>query len=497
MWKYGFRHKFLREYNCLGVLQEVTFWLMILVMQVESTTTCLLSYFLVDQSQFPLAAQVFQAMLVVQACWIGSLFWRILVVEAIDTGAHVAKHKLTARNEFRESSPSKKVATNRASAFLEHLRVDSQFEATPADFESKLFAGRILWWHRLVIAASTVAAALMPLLAAKSRHVMFAGLCEEDHLDDLTDAMQKACKKWTEVPTVSLLGWIDLPLWEVVRHFCVGGICGQQWYKFMSGILRTTQSFRQNASRLLVFLAKTKQANKESWSARERWRLASLNKENEEYLAQVLADGGSDVGTLDLTKLEDVHTWWRVRGFLQLDFVDESAGMDVAATTTALLLWSITIAGLLDWFVHDTHFTAGFVGTIILTIALTITMLNILDACIAINQMLLRDARILTDARIDVLLSDSPEQSKVNSLLEALQVKVEAFDERKQRLFGITITANLRNSWVATLCATGLTTAWQMFRPKVKDLTIDRIQDSLGRLPVPDWLETFATQKLA
>ncbi|CAE7201385.1 unnamed protein product [Symbiodinium necroappetens] len=419
MWKYGFRHKFLREYNCLGVLQEVTFWLMILVMQVESTTTCLLSYFLVDQSQFPLAAQVFQATLVVQACWVGSLFWRILVVEAIDTGAHVAKHKLTARKEFRESSPSKKVATNRASAFLEHLRVESEFEATPADFESKLFAGRILWWHRLVIAASTVTAALMPLLAAKSRHVMFAGLCEEDHLDsdDLTDAMQKACKKWREVPTVPLLGWIDLPLWEVVRHFCVGGICGQQWYKFMSGILRTTQSFRQNASRLLVFLAKTKQANKESWSARERRRLASLNKENEEYMAQVLADGGSDVGTLDLTKLEDVHTWWRVRRFLQLDFVDESAGMDVAATTTALLLWSITIAG------------------------------------------------------------DSPEQSKVNSLLEALQVKVEAFDERKQRLFGITITANLRNSWVATLCATGLTTAWQMFRPKVKDLTIDRIQE--------------------
>ena len=112
-----------------------------------------------------------------------------------------------------------------------------------------------------------------------------------------------------------------------------------------------------------------------------------------------------DVDKLDLAKLEDIHTCWRVRRFLQLDFVDESAGMNVAATTTALLLCSITIAGLLDWLVHDTGFTAGLAGTIILTTALTIAMLNILDACIAINQMLQRDARILTDARIDALLS--------------------------------------------------------------------------------------------
>ena len=151
----------------------------------------------------------------------------------------------------------------------------------------------------------------------------------------------------------------------------------------------------------------------ESWSAREKRRLSSLIRalngdehgaadvENVEYVREFLGD----VGTLDLTKLEDVHTWWRVRRFLQLDFVDESAGMDVAATTTALLLCSITIAGLLDWFVHDTQFTAGLAGTIILITALTITMFNILDACIAINQMLERDARILTDARNDALLS--------------------------------------------------------------------------------------------
>ena len=150
----------------------------------------------------------------------------------------------------------------------------------------------------------------------------------------------------------------------------------------------------------------------DSWSAREKRRLSSLTRaldshepgaadvENVEYVRQFL-----DVDKLDLAKLEDIHTWWRVRRFLQLDFVDESAGMNVAATATALLLCSITIAGLLDWLVHDTGFTAGLAGTIILTTALTIAMFNILDACIAINQMLQRDARILTDARIDALLS--------------------------------------------------------------------------------------------
>ena len=420
LWKYGVRQDFRRE-NCFGAVSEVLLWLMVLVMQYESTKTCLLSYFLVDQGQLPLAAQVFQASLVVQACWIGSLFWRILVVEALDTGAHVSKHKLKARKEFRiESSPltrkPKKVATHRASDFLNVLGVESQFEATPALFESKLRKVHIPWWHYLVIAASSVAAALMPLFAVNCRQVMFKGLCKEDVLQD---AIKNACGRWSEIPKVSLLGWFELPSEDLLWNVFVGVVCGVQWYKFISGILRTTQSFRQNAGRLLAFLAKTEQANVDSWSAREKRRLRSLtlalkshepgaagiadveNVENVEYVRQFLGE----VGTLDLTKLEDVHTWWRVRRFLQLDFVDESAGMDVAATTTALLLFSVTIAGLLDWFVHDTQFTAGLAGTIILTVALTITMFNILDACIAINQMLERDALILTDARIDALLS--------------------------------------------------------------------------------------------
>ena len=57
MWKYGVRPAFHCE-NCCGVLNEVVLWLMVLVMQYDSTKTCLLSYFLVDQDQLRLAAQV-------------------------------------------------------------------------------------------------------------------------------------------------------------------------------------------------------------------------------------------------------------------------------------------------------------------------------------------------------------------------------------------------------------------------------------------------------
>ena len=223
MWKYAVRPTFHCENFC-GALNEVLLWLMVGVMQYESTKTCLLSYFLVDQGQLPLAAQVFQATLVVQACWIGSLFWRVLVVEALDTGAHVSMHKLKARKEFRKDSASlqrkpKKVATHRASEFLVQLGVETQFEATPADLESKLREVHIPWWHYLVIAASTAAAALMPVFAANCRQAMFKCLCEEDHLKD---AIKKSCDKWTEIHKVSLLGWFELPLWDLVCHLLVG-----------------------------------------------------------------------------------------------------------------------------------------------------------------------------------------------------------------------------------------------------------------------------------
>ena len=71
----------------------------------------------------------------------------------------MSKHKLKARNDFRESSPlqrTPKVANHRASYFLEQLGVESQFQATPAEFETTLRKVHIPRWHYLVIAEACV-----------------------------------------------------------------------------------------------------------------------------------------------------------------------------------------------------------------------------------------------------------------------------------------------------------------------------------------------------
>ena len=72
---------------------------------------------------------------------------------------------------------------------------------------------------------------------------------------------------------------------------------------------------------------------------------------------------------------------------------------------------------------------------------------------------------------------------------------MEAFDDQ-QKLFGMPLTANLRNGWVATLFLTGLTALWEFLRPQFKFLSVDALQDWLGDLPSPDWLSQVAIRRV-
>ena len=123
-----------------------------------------------------------------------------------------------------------------------------------------------------------------------------------------------------------------------------------------------TQNFEDGSHRLYVFSAMTRQARVEELSMKERRLLqAALEEERQTHsVRDVVGDS-----LLDLTKAEDIQTWWKLRKILQVDLVDESASMDFLVTMTSVHI-SIMTAALIDWLVHDSKVHPGLVLTLLL-----------------------------------------------------------------------------------------------------------------------------------
>ena len=104
-----------------------------------------------------------------------------------------------------------------------------------------------------------------------------------------------------------------------------------------------------------------------------------------------------------------------------------------------------------------------------------------MEACVAANKLLEHDALVLADATVEALMPSSSSHSSRQTvqLLFALQKKPEAFDDH-QKLFGMPITANLRNGWVATLFASIFKALRNFLKPQFKFLSVDAVQDWLG-----------------
>lgn len=87
-----------------------------------------------------------------------------------------------------------------------------------------------------------------------------------------------------------------------------------------------------------------------------------------------------------------------------------------------------------------------------------------------------RDDHTLIDA---IVTSAMLGQSELKGLLESLQRKVVLSDAR-QELFGIQVTATLRNAWVLSLVIWFLSTIWEVAKPLMEKADLESIETVLA-----------------
>ncbi|CAE7670537.1 unnamed protein product, partial [Symbiodinium necroappetens] len=208
-----------------------------------------------------------------------------------------------------------------------------------------------------------------------------------------------------------------------------------------------------NAYQLLVFTTLTNYSKVDTWSKKDRSSLKSILYSNHNALGGLPSDEDLQrcldeaLGTdrLDLMCLEDIKAWWDLRRYIQIDFMDESAMMDYCGVLTIILLICFGLAGVMDWIAHADPCSPGLLLILVLAACLSIIMLDVIQVCIDINQILERDSLVLVDAAADAILSKRPDAVEVATLLRAVERKVDMFDDRQQVL-GVPMTANYRNS---------------------------------------------------
>ncbi|CAJ1387153.1 unnamed protein product [Effrenium voratum] len=90
-------------------------------------------------------------------------------------------------------------------------------------------------------------------------------------------------------------------------------------------------------------------------------------------------------------------------------------------------------------------------------------------ACIDINELLDRDAEVLTEASAEALLLRRENAAEVAALLHSIERRIAMFDD-KQQILGFTMTASFRNGWVASLVLAALSSLVELVRTMRKDV---------------------------
>ncbi|CAE7711454.1 unnamed protein product [Symbiodinium sp. CCMP2592] len=214
----------------------------------------------------------------------------------------------------------------------------------------------------------------------------------------------------------------------------------------------------------------------EMWTKKNRDRLRKIlvenhpeyEKESESKEVSELFKDVWDQIQLDLQEPVDVQAWWLMRQYMHIDFNDESASMDFCGIAVVVLMFSFAVAGFLVWI--NNEIDHGTFGLFLLIFLLNLFLIGIMNfaftACIQQNLLLERDARVLVDATLSTLMKPGTDseavkkKDEVASLHQAIQRKIELYDD-KQRLFGIEVTANLRNSLLLYAVSTASAAVWK------------------------------------
>ena len=356
--------------------------------------------------------------------------------------------------------------------------------------------------------ASIPLGSLPGCVLSASTAVMFLLMCAIHLLSGATNFMnlvcaaeklehhEQECKESGVELEIGPLGSFSVPtnfgFWVV--FFMRLYLATTTWLSFIRRVLITTSvHMQENCRQLLLFTALTR-SEEWKWSEQNRAALlkmvggsfdgettsdASSSSEGEEdglkkRLRQTIEDDQvAAKHELDLGKVKDVKAWWLLRQYIQIDFVDEVVVAECCGAIIMILVVAFFLVAVMDW-LQNHQISCALVLVSVLTSSLLFAMFQLFQACVAINALWERDDHALVDAIVTSAMRGG--QGELKGLLESLQLKILHSDAR-QELFGIQVTANLRNAWVLSLVIWFLSTIWEVAKPLMEEADLESMQN--------------------
>lgn len=140
-----------------------------------------------------------------------------------------------------------------------------------------------------------------------------------------------------------------------------------------------------------------------------------------------------------------------------------------------MLVAAFFFVGVMDW-LQNHQISCALVLVILLTCALLFSMFELFLACVDINTLWERDNQhTLLDASV---ASARRDDHKVTRLLESMRNKV-AHSDARQELFGVEVTANLRNAWLLSLFTVFLSSMWEVGKRFMEEADLEKVEDDL------------------
>ena len=401
----------------------------------------------------------------------GSVFlWRILAIHIIEVSAEVHSHKKAA---------------------FEKLRVDMQKIAkvldwsVPAkeDLPQKLHEvnkfRRTKWGLDLFVIVSSALVVLGGMLFSYLQ--AFQKRTTSHELNVALARVNAAISSWnfnaTAASTQSTPSQTDTSWLFVFSSIVNAALISLRWYWALACVFVSTRLIMKNRDQLLLFSALSS-ASQEQLNDVEG-RSARKLREQAYVLAEEQGEGRDLFAPLDLGKAvtaEDVKAWFMLRKFIQVDFADESAIMDACGIIVIVLILGLLLCGIVEWSLHGQLLSLVFLMICTLILVLTFALYRVFDVCIEMNSIMDRDMLLVTDAMLEAVCRQNDEWQKVLAALQVIERKLNFYDG-KQKLLGLTVTANLRNGWIASLVVALLSWGSRYMTPVMSHLDVDRLQE--------------------
>ncbi len=435
-----------------------------------------------------------ELVLLKDAVWMGAtLGWLILSSQRDQIVQSVCEHKKRNKQILMENE--KKPENVRAGDLLGKL-----FLLFPEQFNEDIYKRDLMppcsLQGRVLLASTAVMFLLMcaiHLLSGATNYIKL--LCAWQKLQH----HEQECKELTMELEIGPLGSFSVPndySWWFVSCFEI--YCATcNWHRCIRVVLITTSvHMQQNCRQLLLFTALTRSEEWNSrWSEQNRaalleivlqkkellycWRIVEhdLKKNLRETIESIEDDQVAKKYELDLGQQEDVRAWWLLRQYIQIDFVDEVVVAECCGVIIMLLVFEFFLVAVMDW-LQNHQISCALVLVSVLTLALLFAMFQLFQACVAMNTLWERDDHTLLDAIVTSAMQEAAQEGKgeLKGLLESLQSKVSSSDAR-QELFGIRVTATLRNAWVLSLVIWFLSTLWEVAKPLMEEADLESMEN--------------------